>query len=150
MFRRFINAIVLSGLAFLVLSISSPAISAAASDTVAREINDDFSERKKAPDFSARRVFGQEIKLLEKDGKCPLDGAEVKHIRLPSLRSYSEISREAYLCEKERAYWIKLRQGAFRGERTSWYGPFVLGTGKKSVQGQHSSSRVNRSRLLHR
>jgi hypothetical protein len=150
MFRRFINAIVLSGLAVLVLSISSLSVHAAASDTVAREINDDFNERKKTPDFAAKRVVGKDVRILEKDWKCPLDGAEVKRIRLPSLRSYSEISREAYLCETERVYWIKLRQGAYRGERTSWYGPFVLGTGKKPVQGQHSSLRVIKPRSLDR
>jgi hypothetical protein len=149
MFTQYLNTLVLSALAILVLSLSSQPVHAAAGNTVASEINTDFTERKKSPDFSAKRVVGRDVRLLER-GACPLDGTEVKHIRLPSLGSYSEISREAYLCEKERVYWIKLLQGAFRGERTSWYGPFVLGTGKKTVQGQHSSLRVNKPRLLHR
>jgi hypothetical protein len=139
MLRRFIIIMLRSGAFLLLLSIFSSAGHAKAANIVSREINEDFAEQKKAPDFAKKRVGGKDVRLLENDNECPLDGSAVKHIRLASSRSYSEISREAYLCEKERVYWIKLRQGAYRGERVSWFGPFTLKAHKKPVQGRTSS-----------
>lgn len=93
---------------------------------LSNSIYKDLLWQKKKPDFYKHRPSEDKIDSLKNAHKCPHDGSSLVILKLPAARSYSDISKSAYYCEKETIYWVAQTHGTFKGTRSGWNGPFKL------------------------